>query len=325
MPAVNTVDAVDGDDEDGFPDDFDFDEDDAEAFTPMKARVKKVSPLVRTDLAEPSGDENAFATTYKPSRHEAGWLLDSLGPFREQNLIADVLYLVKGGKEANVYCCVAGSAAPAGVELLAAKVYRPRAFRNLRNDRMYREGRAVLTSEGRAVKATDTRILRALGKKTDFGVQVQHTSWLMYEYTTLQKLYEHGAAVPLPVASAENAVLMGFLGDRHGAAPTLSEMGVDAALGRKLFAQICVTIEELLKLGLIHGDLSAYNVLCYAGNAAVIDFPQVLQIETNPHAAEVLQRDLDRICEYFTRAGVENADAEALFARLWGRYGVEAG
>jgi len=80
----------------------------------------------------------------------------------------------------------------------AAKVYRPREFRNLRNDKMYREGRPILTAAGRRVKKTDHRLLRAVGKKTEFGVQVEHTSWLMYEYTTLKQLHDAGAAVREP-------------------------------------------------------------------------------------------------------------------------------
>ena len=109
--------------------------------------------------------------TYTPSRFERVWLTDSLRPFYQQGLISDVLYYVKGGKEANVFCCLGREG-----ELVAAKVYRPREFRNLRNDKMYREGRPILTAEGRAVKSSDTRLTKAIGKKTTFGVQAEHTS-----------------------------------------------------------------------------------------------------------------------------------------------------
>jgi serine/threonine-protein kinase RIO1 len=86
--------------------------------------------------------QTGFGMTYKPSRHESGWLLSSLAPFYQQNLITDVLASVKGGKEASVYRCQAGPTLVAeGTSLLAAKVYRPRQFRNLRNDKMYRDGR----------------------------------------------------------------------------------------------------------------------------------------------------------------------------------------
>ena len=88
--------------------------------------------------------EDAFHTTYRPARYEEVFLNESLQPFVTQTLIDDVLALVKGGKEANVYLCQAAS--HLDVELIAAKVYRPRQFRNLRNDMTYREGRELVNS-----------------------------------------------------------------------------------------------------------------------------------------------------------------------------------
>src|SRR5205085_12669452 len=140
---------------------------------------------------------------------------------------------VKGGKEASVYCC--RPAADIGLPLLAAKVYRPRQFRALRNDKMYREGRPILREDGRPVKKTDHRLLRAVGKKTAFGVQVEHTSWLMYEYTTLQRLHKAGGAVPRPFAASENAILMAFCGDLSAAAPPLSHVHLDRDEAEPLF------------------------------------------------------------------------------------------
>src|SRR5205823_142296 len=98
-----------------------------------------------------------------------------------------------------------------------------------------REGRPVLTAEGRPAKATDDRLMRALGKKTAFGVQVQHTSWLMYEYTTLHRLFHAGAAVPQPFAAAENAILMSYRGDAQGPAPTLNGVSLEREEASVLF------------------------------------------------------------------------------------------
>jgi RIO kinase 1 len=265
--------------------------------------------------------EGGFETTYKPSRHERTWLLQSLGPFFEQNLIDDVLASIKGGKEASVYRCrVHPSAREAvGASLVAAKVYRPREFRNLRNDKMYREGRPVLTADGRAVKSSDTRIMRALGKKTDFGMQVQHTSWLMYEFTTLEALYKSGAAVPKAVAAAENAILMGYAGDEQVAAPALNEVSLPQNEATHLFRETMRNVELLLSQDLIHGDLSAYNILYWEGRIMLIDFPQVTNSRTNPHAWTIFQRDVTRVCEYFLRMGVA-CTAEPLAQELWHRY-----
>jgi hypothetical protein len=150
-------------------------------------RPKKTSEEILAEIAEPTALDGGLNITYQPSRYEAGWLLDSLRGFFEQDFITDVLAMVKGGKEASVYRCRAHPST--GETLLAAKVYRPRKFRNLRNDKMYREGRQILTADGRPVKDTDHRIMRALGKKTAFGVQVAHTSWLMHEHNIMARLH----------------------------------------------------------------------------------------------------------------------------------------
>lgn len=173
--------------------------------------------------------------TYQPARFEDGWLRSSLRSFYDQELIVDVVAQVKGGKEANVYRCRAHPRT--GAELLAAKVYRPRQFRNLSNDQLYREGRSILTGDGRPARATDQRMTRALRKKTAFGVQIQHTSWLMYEYTTLERLNRAGGAVPKPIGANENALLMSYQGDARQAAPALQEIRLSRREAAPLFTR----------------------------------------------------------------------------------------
>src|SRR5262245_6496596 len=296
--------------------------------TPKKSRSEVVA-----ELAEPVGLEAGFVTTYQPARYEEEWLKSSLRMFYEEHLIRDVLGQVKGGKEASVYRCAADHgadrilAAARGTdkhdgkaELLAAKVYRPRMFRNLRNDHVYRQGRTILTADGRPVKKTDHRIMRAIGKKTAFGAQVQHTSWLMHEYTTMERLYRAGAAVPLPIAFADNAILMGYYGDERRAAPTLNEVRLSAGEAAPLFREVLRNIELLLQHNLIHGDLSAYNILYWQGRVVIIDFPQITDLRSNSNADAILRRDITRVCEYFARQGVPSEPA-AIMDDLWGRYG----
>lgn len=284
--------------------------------TPKKAATEVVS-----EIADPVGLEEGFKTTYRPARYEEGWLLSSISGFYDQQLITDVLSQIRGGKEASVYLCAAHEST--GVEWLAAKVYRPRMFRQLRNDSQYRQGRQILTGDGRAVKKTDHRIMRAINKKTDFGVQVQHTSWLMHEYTTLNQLYKAGAAVPQPFAAGENAILMGYCGDDQMAAPTLNTVHLDREEAPRLFKEALRNIEVMLQQGLIHGDLSAYNMLYWDGQITLIDFPQVTEVHTNPDAYPILQRDITRTCEYFAQWGVR-CDPAALTDDLWYRYGQPA-
>jgi RIO kinase 1 len=268
---------------------------------------KKPQRQVVYELAEETaGLEGGFTTTYHPSRYEEGWLLSSLRSFYDRGLISDILGLVKGGKEASVYRCQTD--AEMGSTVLAAKVYRPRKFRNLRNDSMYRQGRAILNPYGQDHDyARDQRVIRAIGKKTAFGMQVAHTSWLMHEYTALECLYNAGAAVPRPVASSENAILMSYHGDDQLPAPTLLE-------------EVLRNIDMMLQHNLIHGDLSAFNILYWEGEITLIDFPQVSDLHTNDNAFFILQRDIQRVCEYFKRQGVE-CDPTAIMEERWYLYG----
>ncbi len=315
--------------DDSFLDDYDHYEDlfdplktDRKARRARKPRAvphpKKLDKQVLAEIADSTDAlEGEFKTTYQPSRYEAGWLLESLRSFYDQDLITDVLALVKGGKEASVYRCAANPVT--GASLLAAKVYRPRMFRQLRNDKMYREGRAILTADGRAVKKNDHRIMRAIGKKTAFGAEVAHTSWLMYEYTTLQRLYQAGAAVPKPVVASENAILMGYIGDDRMAAPLLSEVRLDRDEAAPLFDEVLRNIHLMLQQHVVHGDLSAYNILYWEGTITLIDFPQVTDVLTNRNAYVILRRDVTRICEYFARQGVSR-DPMPIVDSLWHRY-----
>ena len=236
------------------------------------------------------------------------WLRDSLSPFYEMDLVTDVLAIVKGGKEANVYRCMGGPSAP---ELVAAKVYRPRQFRSLSNDAMYREGREVLASDGKVVKKNDHRTMRALGKKTAFGVQVAHTSWLMYEYNTLKSLYAAGTAVPEPIAVAKMPSSWAMWATANSPPPPYRRSVWSLPEARRLFDQVIQNIETMLAANWIHGDLSAYNILYWEGEITMIDFPQVTNAVGNSNARFILSRDVERVCDYFTHARSHHQCARA--------------
>jgi RIO kinase 1 len=282
-------------------------------------QAKKSQDVIMSEISDGTeGLEGGFNPTYKPQLFEEGWLLNSLRSFYETETITDILGRVKGGKEASVYRCAGHPIT--GHELLAAKVYRPRMFRNLSNDAMYREGREVLSDQGHVVKKSNNRVMRALGKKTGFGLQVAQTSWLMYEYTTLQNLYAAGAAVPQPIAASDNAILMSYHGDETRGAPTLHETALPIKEAKTLFNEVIRNIELLLKHGVVHGDLSPYNILYENGKIVIIDFPQVVYIQGNASARAIFQRDITRVCDYFESQGVET-HAYGIFKRLWSQYG----
>ena len=294
----------------------------------VRQMLKKSHQEIVAQLTDDLDDVDlGFQPTYRPSKHEAGWLLNSLYSFYNEGLITDVLSLVKGGKEASVYCCQAHPAT--GLDLLAAKVYRPRMFRNLRNDKMYRQGREILLAGGGPAGRDSGYIERAIRKKTRFGQQAAHTSWLMYEFTAMERLHEAGGAVPRPVASSENAILMSYHGDESLAAPTLNTVRLDPDEAETLFREVLRNVDLMLQHDLVHGDLSAFNILYWKAQEpalhgsgpqiTLIDFPQVVNLHTNENARPILERDIRRTCEYFQQQGV-HCDPAAILETFWDRY-----
>jgi RIO kinase 1 len=280
---------------------------------------KKITAPLRTFIDTQDDSRDAFKFTYKAARFEAGWLLDSLGEFYEHKWISDVIRRVKGGKEASVYLCQPGS--ELDTDLIAAKVYRPRSLRNMKNDHTYREGRENLDNEGKIV--LDDGMQHAMAKRTEYGKNLLHQSWIAYEFTSMQTLHLAGADVPRPYAMAGNAILMGFVGDMDGSAPTLSEISLERDEANSLFERVLHNIDILLRHELIHGDLSAYNILFWEGDITLIDFPQAVSPRINRNAFGIFQRDVTRVCEYFTKQGVKT-NARKIAHDLWTRHGYTA-
>src|SRR5512147_1068037 len=216
-----------------------------------------------------------FKFTYKAARFEEAWLLDSLVGIAEHQWIADVLSKVKGGKEASVYLCRFGPTVDA--PLVAAKVYRPRSLRNLKNDGQYRAGRADLDESGNVI--VDDGALHAMRQRTTYGEELRHQSWIAYEFQTLEVLYAAGADVPKPYALAKNAILMDYIGDIGNAAPTLNTVNLDSEEVQPLFERVIHNVNLLLAKQRIHGDLSAYNILYWDGDISLINFTQVVPNE----------------------------------------------
>jgi len=259
-----------------------------------------------------------FQFTYKAARFEEAWLLDSLVEIAEHKWISDVLRKVKGGKEASVYLCKSGVAVD--VPLVAAKIYRPRMLRNLKNDQQYRVGREDLDESGNII--VDDGALHAMQKRTAFGEEVRHRSWIAYEFTTLEILHAAGADVPKPYAMEKNAILMGYVGDLSNAAPALNSINLTFDEARPLYERVIRNVDLMLTHGRIHGDLSAYNILYWNGDITLIDFPQVVLPDSNPASWNIFFRDVTRICQYFSAQGVQ-CDARKLASDLWTSHGYK--
>jgi RIO kinase 1 len=228
--------------------------------------------------------------------------------FFSEGWIDEVLFTVKSGKEATVYCC---KAAPGRGEFhFALKVYKERQYRNFRNMALYQEGR---------LQGVGARVVRAFHNKSRFGREVERVDWLGNEFGLLRRLFEAGAAVPRPFAMAGNALLLAFIGEQGRPAPQLVTLRLTPVEAEALLEQALTNIEIMLAHHIVHGDLSAYNLLVADGRLALIDFPQAIDARTNPNAKALLVRDVRNVCRYFAAQG---ADAEPgnYAEELWDLY-----
>jgi RIO kinase 1 len=269
--------------------------------------------------AEPAPRADGFAASVAVTKAERASILEHLGPLHDRELIADVLQRIKAGKEATVYACSGGPASD--VAVLAAELYRARSLRGERNVGHYQQGRAVLDAEGRAIGERAWRLQKAIAQKSRVGRKAAQSSWLMHEYSVLAALSALGADVPLPIEHSEFALLMEFIGDGVEAAPTLSQLSLTSTEARPLLERVLFNLELLLGLGWVHGDLSAHNILYHRGRVVLIDFPQVVAARGNPSARAFFERDVERVAQYFGRAGV-SVDARRWASQLWAKHVV---
>jgi RIO kinase 1 len=226
--------------------------------------------------------------------------------FLDEGLIERVLRPIKSGKEASVHLCQANPRTT-GEELAALKLYHPLDRRDFRDESMYRDGEWI----------KERRVRVALEKKTRFGREVQGAIWVSREWETLHKLTAAGARVPRPIEATDDAILMSYVGDADAAAPQLHAYRPDdRPEAESLLAQILGTVERMLFHDVVHGDLSAFNVLVWEGEVTVIDFPQAVDTKKNRHARDFLERDVRRICEHFERFGVHSPWSRVA-ADLW--------
>ena len=280
---------------------------------------KQKNQSIQDDLKALVEEEQALNFSYQASKHEKQWLIDSLSDFYHMHWFDDILRLIKGGgKEASVYQCLGNETTQ--TDYLAAKVYRPRRFRQLRNDALYREGRLHLDDDGHEI--VDGGALHAICRHTGFGLNLMHTSWIEHEFRTMKMLYEAGADVPRPYASGNNAILMDYIGWDNGAAPTLNTIHLPPGEAHALFDKLVQNIEIMLANQRVHGDLSAYNVLYFEGEIKLIDFPQAINPNQNRNAYAIFRRDMMRLCEYFQAQGL-CLKPKALAESLWLQYGYD--
>jgi len=216
-----------------------------------------------------------------------------LQPLIDDGIVEEVLRPLKSGKEASVYVVRAGD------QVLCAKVYKDMAQRSFQARVQYQEGRKVRGS----------RQARAIGKASRFGRRQQEVEWKNTEADVLFRLADAGVCVPQPRGFFHGVLLMALVTDAEGqSAPRLGEVELDADQARVFHATLMADVVRMLCLGLIHGDLSEYNVLVAADGPVIIDFPQVVSAAGNNAAREMLLRDVHNLRDSLSRFAPELAD-----------------
>ena len=204
----------------------------------------------------------------------------ALQPLIDEGVIDEVLRSLKSGKEATVYLVRTGE------QTRCAKVYRDMGQRSFQRRAQYQEGRKVRGS----------RQARAMSKSTRFGRSEQEAAWKNAEVDALYKLQAAGVRVPKPYGYFNDVLIMELVADAAGdPAPRLSEIDLSADTAREYHDFLMRQIVLMLSIGLVHGDLSGFNVLVAPEGPVIIDLPQVVNAAGNNGALAMLERDVNNI------------------------------
>lgn len=226
--------------------------------------------------------------------------------FLDEALITGVLNVIRSGKEATVYRCKAHRSL--GAPFAAAKVYHSTGHRSFHSAAAYEQGRNFGPGQVR----------RAVAKRTGFGQEARLSAWVGREFDLLSALNYAGADVPAPYACTDSAILMEYVGDEDGPAPQLQQADFEADDAQPLFDRVLENIELLLRENVVHGDLSAFNILYDGGRLRIIDFPQAVDPRESDTAKKLLERDVRNVVEFFQRHGAGLDEDPARMARnLW--------
>jgi len=228
-------------------------------------------------------------------------------PLIEDGLVDEVIRPLMSGKEAAVYVVRCGT------ELRCAKVYKEANKRSFRQAAEYQEGRKVRNS----------RQARAMAKGSKYGRKEAEEAWQNAEVAALFRLASAGVRVPKPIDFLDGELLMELVSDAHGdAAPRLNDVHLEADQAREYHDFVIRQIVLMLCTGLVHGDLSEFNVLLGPDGPVIIDLPQAVDAAGNNHAFSMLERDVGNMAGYFGQFAPE-LKATRYAKEMWALY--EAG
>lgn len=230
-----------------------------------------------------------------------------LQPLVDEGMVDEVLYQLMSGKEAQVFVVRCGD------QVRCAKVYKEAQKRSFKQAVQYQEGRKVRNS----------RRARAMSKKTRYGQKEQEDAWLNAEVDALYRLADAGVRVPEPFGFVDGVLLMEMIADGEGkAAPRLDDVTLTPEQARSYHSKVIADVVRMLSAGLIHGDLSEFNVLVDATGPVIIDLPQAVNAAGNNSAERMLERDVDNMRRYFGRFAPELLNTD-YGKEIWALY--EAG
>ena len=218
-----------------------------------------------------------------------------LQPLVTEGLVDEVLSQLMSGKEATVYIVRCGE------EIRCAKVYKDAKQRSFRKSTSYQEGR----------KTKNSRQARAMEKGSRYGRQMQEEAWQSAEVDALYRLAAAGVRVPQPYICHEGVLLMDLITDADGhPAPRLNDIELSPEQALEFHAGLLNQVVRMLCAGIIHGDLSEYNILVGSHGPVIIDLPQAVDAAGNSNAGPMLERDVGNLASYFGRFAPELAGSE---------------
>ena len=227
-----------------------------------------------------------------------------LEPLVEDGLVDEVILQLMSGKEAMVFVVRCGD------EMRCAKVYKEANKRSFRQSVDYREGR----------KTRNSRQARAMGKGTRYGRKAQEESWQSTEVDALYRLAAAGVRVPKPYGFHEGVLLMELVTDGDGSpAPRLNDMKFTPDEARAHHLTLMTEVVRMLCAGVVHGDLSGYNVLVGGEGPVLIDLPQAVDAASNNHAGKMLERDVSNLTTCLGRFAPELLTTE-YGEEIWSLY-----
>ena len=229
---------------------------------------------------------------------------ERLQPLIDEGLIDTVVRQLMSGKEAMVFVVRCGD------ETRCAKVYKEATHRSFRQ--------AVDYTENRKVK--NTRQARAMAKGSRYGRESQEAAWQSAEVDALYRLAAAGVRVPKPYNFHEGVLLMELVTDEHGdAAPRLNDVAFTPEQALAHHASLLTEVVRMLCAGVVHGDLSEFNILLAADGPVIIDLPQAVDAAGNNHAKRMLLRDVENLRDFFGRFAPELLGTDH-GAEIWALY-----